>query len=68
MNQREKLFNYMKQKYGIIMLDSGMDEIEHILFPPNYPYSVDDTILSKMSKYELIKLKSEISHRIRNIK
>lgn len=30
-------------------------------------YNIDDTMLSKLSKHELIKLKSKIAHRIREI-
>ena len=67
-NQRERFFEYMAQEHGLTMLDSEMDEIQHILFPPSYPYDIDDTMLSKLSEYELIKLKAEISHRIRKIK
>ena len=64
MNQRELFFKHMAQEHGLTMLDSEMDEIQRILFPPNYPYDIDDTMLSKLSEYELIKLKAEISHRL----
>lgn len=37
---RQKLFDYMDKEHDVQLLDSDMNEIQHICFPPDYPYVV----------------------------
>ena len=64
---RQKLFDYMSKEHNCYLLESDIDQIQNILFPPDYPFMIDDTMLSKMTKHGLIKLKSKIAHQIRNL-
>ena len=38
----QSLFNYMQKEHGVTLFQTDMQEIEKILFPPDYPYVVKD--------------------------
>lgn len=66
--KNERFFTYMTNKYLPVVMDSDMEEIQRILFPPDYPYDIDAGLFSKMSDHTLIKLKSEISRELKRRK
>lgn len=44
---RQKLFNHMSQEHGLNLLESEMDDIRRICFPPDYPYNAQQTALKQ---------------------
>jgi hypothetical protein len=56
----QKLFNYMKDEHGIHLVETEMQEIEKILFPPDYPYVVkdNDTSLEEKHTYDNLQKKT----------
>ena len=41
-NWRTKLFSYVYQEHGISLLETELEQIQHICFPPDYPYNPND--------------------------
>lgn len=37
-NWRQELFSYMSSEHNVMLLESEMDQIQHICCPPDYPY------------------------------
>lgn len=51
-NRYQQLFFYMAQDHGVNLLESDMQEIENILFPPTYPYLIESTAQTKEPESE----------------